>query len=171
MRSTGGNKPERGDGPQCSLNHSQVLSGRQHVLYNVSIRVQYSRPCPNKVSCEPCLHVLEGSHLNGVDRLIDDTILSVQIRRVEAIALVDGLHGCVGLVETVRRNSGLAPRIACRVLPCVSGKREQDTKGRCTYGDHWQRTLCLRRRSSPRTLHSPRQRTATAAKKTFAGTC
>lgn len=31
------------------------------------------------ISCEPRLHVLEACHLNGVDRLVDDTILGDQI--------------------------------------------------------------------------------------------
>jgi hypothetical protein len=71
--------------------------------------------CPQQ-SCEPRLHILEGCHLNGVDRLVDDTILSVQIRTVEGVALVDRLRCRTSLVETVRRNGSLAPRIACRVL-------------------------------------------------------
>jgi hypothetical protein len=87
--------------PFQNIRVSEMREYQQLHVYEVNIRVQYSRPRRNKVSCEPCLHVLEGSHLNGVDRLVDDTILSVQIRTVEGVALVDGLHGCVSLVETV----------------------------------------------------------------------
>ena len=92
-----------------------------------------------KISCEPRLHVLKGCHLNGVDRLVSDTIRSSQIRAMEPVALVDGLHRRIGLVKSVRRNSLLAPRVTYSVY------RERESKGEeqryDAYEDRWQRIV------------------------------
>ena len=78
-----------------------------------------------KISREPALHVLKTCPLNSVNCVINLTICGDQIRGVERIALVNGLRGCVGLVEAIRRNSYPSPGVAWGYIQ--HGTREKRT--------------------------------------------
>jgi len=105
-----------------TISSQKGAHNKLHALTKRNIRYSYdggTSPSLRLVSrpiYQPRFHIRKGRALHVRNRWIDDSINCLQVRTVESIAEVDGLHICAGLDDKFRRDSYFTPRVTCVVV-------------------------------------------------------